>query len=155
MIRMLTYLKSAIETFNNFVIILGAGPSLKLSQRSSYKLPDHWNFTNFCEILSKGTEKYASLRSIFHSKSSCSIWNFRQCRPYILKCLQGINLQSYFKFITGRFSPSFFWIAPFSSISKTSCSSNESCYFDIFVRVGIFLVKRKTCKWVFVPFCNR
>ena len=94
------------------------------------------------------TEKYASLRSILHSKSSCSRRNFRKCRPSILKCSKGINLLRFFKFIPGWFPPFLFstkkrllrncpyvgtisWIAPFSNISKISCSTNGNCSFDI------------------------
>ena len=54
------------------------------------------------------TEKYATLRAIFHSTSSCFRRNFRQCRPSILNCSQGLNLLRVFKFITGRFLPSLF-----------------------------------------------
>ena len=31
-----------------------------------------------------------------------------------------------------------FWIAPFSSVSKTSCSTYENYSFDIYVKFGIF-----------------
>ena len=32
----------------------------------------------------------------------------------------------------------YIWIAAFSTISKTSCSTNENCSFDSFVKFGIF-----------------
>ena len=155
MIRILTRHKKTIGTFDDFVKILGDGPSPKQREINSYMLPDHWNQTNFWEFLLRGTEKYASLRSILHRKSSCSRTNFKQCRPSILKCLQGMDLLRFLKFITVRFPPSFFsttkrllrncpclgttfWIAHFSNIPKSSCSTNENCSFEIFVKFDIF-----------------
>ena len=49
-VRMLIRLKRAIGTFNNFVKIFGASPSPKHKQRNSYRLPEHWNLTNFWEF---------------------------------------------------------------------------------------------------------
>ena len=151
MIRMLTSFKRPIGTFNKFVKILRASPSPKHGQRNSYRLPDHWNLRNFWEFLLGGTEKHVSLRSILlanppaleviSDNADLPIWH-------------GMNLLRFSKFITGRFSPSFFstkkrwlrncpcmgttfWIAHFSNISSTSCSTNENCSFDIFVKFGI------------------
>ena len=66
-----------------------------------------------------------------------------------------MNALSFFRFITGRFPPSFFltrkmllrnyswavsafWIAPFSSNSDISWSSNRECCSDIFIVFGDF-----------------
>ena len=160
----MTCLKRAIETFNNFVKIIGADPSPNHGQKNSYWLPAHWDLTNFCELLLRATEKYASLRYILHGKSSCSRRDFRQCRPSILNCSLVINLLRFYKFMTGRFLPSFFstrkklfrncpcvgtnfWIALFSNISKMFCSTNENCSYDIFVKFGFFFRSGRLTNW--------
>ena len=47
-------LKSAIETFKNFV-------KIQQRQRNSNRLPNHWNLTNFYEFLLRGTGEISPL----------------------------------------------------------------------------------------------
>ena len=154
MIRMLTSFKRPIGTFNKFVKILRASPSPKHRQRNSYRLPDHWNLRNFWEFLLRGTEKHVSLRSILlanppaleviSDNADLPIWNAHM--EWICWDFQNLSLG-------GSLHPFFstkkrwlrncpcmgttFWIAHFSNISSTSCSTNENCSFDIFVKFGI------------------
>ena len=166
---MVNRLKRASGTFDNFLKNFGVSLSPKHRQSNSYRLFRHWNLKNFWEFLLRRTEKYVSLRSILHTKWSCSRMYFKQCRPSILKWSYGINLVKFFKFIIGQFPSYFFstrkrllrtfpfvgtnfWIAPFSNICKTYCSTTENFSFDIFIKFGIFSWNRWLTNGISYPF---
>ena len=102
---MFTHPKRAIEIFSNLVKKFRAGPISEEEKlvKVAWPLESHifwWFFPEKnCEVI--------VLKSILHRKSFCSRRNFRQCKPFFLKCSKRINVLSFVRFITGRFPPIF------------------------------------------------
>ena len=100
---------TATGIFINLVKSFGAGPRPKQRQRNSYSLPQQGNRTNVVDEGFKGIEEYASFRSSLHMQSHFFKTFFRQCNLSIFKCSDGISSFRFFKFIFGRFTPSFLY----------------------------------------------
>ena len=130
--------------------IWGAVPNPEQTHTNSKTFPSYWNYTYFLLSLWSGTLKYVSCRSNFAIKLPLFSTSFTCLRPSILKQWYGRNWFNNFKFIFGRYRPSFFslrrrlltnlflqWlmqvIAPFPSNSWIFCSTSIFFSFDVFM----------------------